>query len=226
MSASSARPLRRRPAAGTCRPRPSIRPRQRERGLLELEPAGLDLREVEHVVDDAQQRLRRTRAWSPTLRALLVARAPGARAPPSCRARRSSACGSRGSWWRGRSIWPGWRPRPRRAPPRRPPSRRRALLALLQLGDVAIDAEQDAAVGERHEVELDDSGRSACAARSGCRPGCASRVDVLAHELLDVLGRAELAALRPGSAAMSSRHHAGLEHPRACSGASPVIAVG
>ena len=32
---------------------------ERERGLLQLEAAGLDLREVEHVVDDAQQRLRR-----------------------------------------------------------------------------------------------------------------------------------------------------------------------
>ena len=32
---------------------------QRERGLFQLQPAGLDLGEVEHVVDDAQQRLRR-----------------------------------------------------------------------------------------------------------------------------------------------------------------------
>src|SRR5262247_2180332 len=30
------------------------------------------------------------------------------------RARRSSACGFRGSWWRGIATWRGWRPRPYR----------------------------------------------------------------------------------------------------------------
>ena len=38
-----------------------------------------------------------------------------------CRSPRSSACGSRGSCWRGRPTWPGWPPRPGRGPvPARP----------------------------------------------------------------------------------------------------------
>ena len=41
---------------------------QRERGGLQLEAPGLDLREVEHVVDDAQQRLRRRSRMVATLR--------------------------------------------------------------------------------------------------------------------------------------------------------------
>ena len=68
---------------------------QVEVGRLELELAGLDLREVEDVVDDRQQRLaggarspRRTRAARRRARCRAAAR--------SCRSRRSSACGSRG----------------------------------------------------------------------------------------------------------------------------------
>ena len=40
-----------------------------------------------------------------------------------CPARRSAACGSRGSCWPGTRSWRGWRPRPRHAPRRRPPRR-------------------------------------------------------------------------------------------------------
>ena len=47
------------PAGGTCSSDAVDQAGERERGVLQLEPAGLDLGEVEHVVDDAQQRLRR-----------------------------------------------------------------------------------------------------------------------------------------------------------------------
>ena len=45
---------------------------QRERGVFQLEPAGLDLGEVEQVVDDAQQRLRRIAHGRHALALLLV----------------------------------------------------------------------------------------------------------------------------------------------------------
>ncbi len=91
---------RRRPARR--RPRP---PRRAGTGsVIERQLAGVDLREIENVVDDGEQRIarldddvgegflarRRVRSW------------PAAR---PCRARRSSACGSRGSYWRGIQIW-------------------------------------------------------------------------------------------------------------------------
>ena len=143
-------PLGGRLRAGRCSITPSIRPDSENGGLLELQPSGLDLREVEHVVDDAQQRLRRI-AHGRDAAALVARRAPGARALPSCRARRSSACGSRGSWWRGTSIWPGSRPRPRRvrARPRQAPFRRHlvrrpARSRAASVRDVAKHAEQAA----------------------------------------------------------------------------------
>ena len=116
----------------------------RELDVLEVEAAGLDLGEVEDVVDDAQQRRRRIAHGAERL-ALLDRERRCAPARRSCPERRSSACGSRGSPWQGRSTWPGWRfsasrwasmamSRARRAPRRRrpagggrdPPSGRRA----------------------------------------------------------------------------------------------------
>ena len=62
------RGVERKSLGGRLRPervdRAGDQPGQRECGVLQLQPAGLDLGEVEQVVDDAQQRLRGIRAWS------------------------------------------------------------------------------------------------------------------------------------------------------------------
>ena len=88
----------------------------------ELELARLDLREVEHVVDQAEQRLGRVLERASGTRAARCAAACRAAARP-CRSRRSSACGSRGSCWPGSRSWRGWRPRPPRAPAAAPAPR-------------------------------------------------------------------------------------------------------
>ncbi len=65
---------------------------------LQVELARLDLREVEDVVDDVEQRAARLVDDAPRTRAGRRSAACRA-AAASCRSRRSSACGSRGSCW-------------------------------------------------------------------------------------------------------------------------------
>ena len=89
---------------------------QVERMRLDVHPAGLDLREVEDVVDDGQQRIARV-ADGRDVVAAARRRAACRAAGRSCRSPRSSACGSRGSSSRGTRSWPRSRPRRRRAPP-------------------------------------------------------------------------------------------------------------
>ncbi len=75
---------------------------------------GLDLREVEDVVDDHQQRVGRRLDHLEVV--ALLARRGRCRSASCGHAddRRSSACGSRGSCWPGTRSWRGW-------PTRRPP---------------------------------------------------------------------------------------------------------
>ncbi len=81
---------------------------QVERLRLDVHPPGLDLREVEDVVDDRQQRVAASRGWCRRSRAARRSAACRA-AGRSCRSPRSSACGSRGSSSPGRRSWPRWR---------------------------------------------------------------------------------------------------------------------
>ena len=68
---------------------------QRELGVVELELAGLDLGEVEQVVDHVEQGIGRGLDDRQVLP--LLARCPGCRGPArSCRGWRSSGCGSHG----------------------------------------------------------------------------------------------------------------------------------
>ena len=116
---------------------------QVERLALELELAGLDLREVEDVVDHVQQRVA-ARADDLGELALLAGRARCRAAGRSCRSRRSSASGSRGSSSPGRRSSPASPPRPPAGP--------------LELGDVVVDAEEAdvrAVDHERDEHQLD-----------------------------------------------------------------------
>ena len=78
---------------------------------LDVHAPGLDLREVEDVVDDRQQRVAAVADGGGEV-ALLVRRAACRAAARSCRSRRSSACGSRGSSSPGRRSWLRWRLRP------------------------------------------------------------------------------------------------------------------
>ena len=71
-----------------------------ELGVLELELAGLDLRQVEDVVDDRQQRVARESDHATRSRAARRSGRCRAAARPS-RSRRSSACAAHGSWWPG-----------------------------------------------------------------------------------------------------------------------------
>jgi hypothetical protein len=117
---------------------------QVERLRLELHPVRLDLAEVEHVVDDRQQRIARLADRRDVVVLLGVERRVRAVAR-SCRSPRSSACGSRGSSSRGTSSSPRWRLRP---PPR--------FLRLLEQARV-LDGD-------------DTPGRRSCeAARTPCR---------------------------------------------------------
>ena len=114
MSRAKARPfLLARAAKAAWAPRGDLA--EVELDLLQLQLAGLDLGEVEHVVEDRQQRLAglADHVQPLALRGGQVVRRPS---PGPCRARRSAACGSRGSWWPGRGSWRGWPPRRRRGP--------------------------------------------------------------------------------------------------------------
>ena len=173
---------------------------EREHRDFEFEPSRLDLGEVEHVVDDAQQRLRAVahgrdgaalRGVEPLAvehlhhaehavhrRADLVAHGGEERRLRLVRGFRLGALAlGFGQRHLGRGARLGLRQ-----------------LALLQLGDVAIDAEQ-AAVGERLVGELD-------VAPALRRPlvavaaGRAHHVGALHDDLLDVADLAEVAALR------------------------------
>ncbi len=83
---------------------------QRHRRGRQAQLAGFDLRVVEHVVEDGHQRLagRGRRAHELALRGVESRSGAAARAR---RARRSSACGSRGSSWPGTAISRRWRTR-------------------------------------------------------------------------------------------------------------------
>ena len=94
---------------------------ERERVGVELEPAGLDLREVEDVVDDRQQRLAR-RVDRLGVVALLAVERRVEEQPAHPDHARSSASGSRGSSRRGTRSSPGSPSPPRPAPPRARPS--------------------------------------------------------------------------------------------------------
>ena len=123
ISQTSSSPLRGR-AGGEVEPRP--RGRQcRSNGLrVEIHPSRLDLREVEDVVDDRQQRLA-AGADRLGVVALLAVESAVQQQAAQADDRRSSASGSHGSSWPGRCSSPRSRCRPQ---PRR-----------LQLGDVVVD---------------------------------------------------------------------------------------
>ena len=89
----------------------SMRRTQIEFDALQIELPGLDLGVVQDVVDDGEQRLR-AGAHQLGVLALLGIQARCPAAARSCRSRRSSACGSRGSCWPGTGSWRCWRPRP------------------------------------------------------------------------------------------------------------------
>ena len=135
MRPASSRPFwwARRPSVRRVSPRASRRSNSVGRSS---KPPRLDLREVEDVVDEPEQRFRRVLEGDHVLALPRAAGRCRGAARPS-RSPRSSGCGSRGSCWRGSRPWPG---SPRRPPPapaaapprrasarsRRAPSRRRA----------------------------------------------------------------------------------------------------
>ena len=95
----------------------------RSRRDSSCELAGLDLREVEDVVDDRRAARRRESLDRLDVLALLGVELACRAAGRSCRSRRSSACGSRGSCWPGTPTSGGPTRAPRRARGRpRPPS--------------------------------------------------------------------------------------------------------
>ena len=125
--------------------------------LLELQPPGLDLGQIENVVDQLQQvlaaRVDRVQMLA-HLRFALVVAAP--QQIGETRGSRSSACGSRGSCWPGTRSWRGSPPPPRPWPAQLD-------LLLLQLGDV-VEADQHAprrlAVGSNDGEQLTRNERS------------------------------------------------------------------
>ena len=92
---------------------------QAERRRLELHPPGLDLREVEDVVDDGEQRLAGRADDRRPPRAARASRSLSQQQPAHADHARSSACGSRGSSPPGTCSWPHWPRRPPRGPPAR-----------------------------------------------------------------------------------------------------------
>ena len=111
---TSSRPLAGRGRRISVERRPPRSSRRSNGSALELQPAGLDLGEVQDVVDDREQRLaadvgssRRTRAARPS--------SSVSASRPLMPMTRSSACGSRGSWSPGTCSWPRWRCRRLRA---------------------------------------------------------------------------------------------------------------
>ena len=93
----------------------------RQRRGIELQLVGLDLGEVEDLVDQREQRARRA-LDGVGVGVLLGGEVRIATAATSCRGCRSSACGSRGSWPPGSATWRGWPLPPACAPPAaRPP---------------------------------------------------------------------------------------------------------
>ena len=79
---------------------------------FELQLADFELRDVEDVVDHAEQAVGARAQRRQVLALQRRQRRVGRAAPPS-RTRRSSASGSRGSCWRGTRSWRGCRPRRR-----------------------------------------------------------------------------------------------------------------
>ena len=101
--------------ADRCRRRVCRNGRQVDRVGVQLELAGLDARQVEDVVDQRQQVLAALLDRRQARRAARsLERAGRAAGSAHSRGSRSAACAARGSCWRGRRSWPGWRPR--RAP--------------------------------------------------------------------------------------------------------------
>ena len=96
--------------------------RQVKRRMLELQLAGFDLREIQDVVDDRQQLLAGLAcAYAPESRCSAVELGIEQQSP-SCPARRSWACGFRGSCWPGTGSSAWWLPAPRPGPPPAPRS--------------------------------------------------------------------------------------------------------
>ena len=108
-----------------------------EGGARQLELAGLDLGQVEDVVEQRQQGLAGVEDGAGIFAAAPPRSGPASAAVAPCRECRSSACGSRATWWRGSGSWPGWRPR-------RPPWPGQRRLGLLALGDVGVGGDETA----------------------------------------------------------------------------------
>ena len=89
--------------------------RERERPRREIEPSGLDLGEIENLLDQRQQRLAR-RLHRFQIRRLLGRERRVAEADRPCRECRSAACGFRATPWPGTATWRGSPFPPDRAP--------------------------------------------------------------------------------------------------------------
>ena len=180
---------------------------EREDRGLELEPAGLDLGEVEHVVDDAQQRVRRVahRRDGAALRRIEPLPVEHLHHAEHAVHRRADLVAHGGEEGRLRLVG-GLRLGALALGGERRGFGRRGRLSAASLaaacassrsfscGDVAIDPEQ-AAVGERLVGELDVAPAPGLPLVAEAA-GRAHHVGALAHHLLDVVGRAEVAAQR------------------------------
>ena len=88
---------------------------ERERLRLEFELAGLDLGEIENLLDQRQQRVA-GRLGGLDVGGLLRGERRVVQKTRPCRGCRSAACGSHATPWRGSATWRRSRPRRRRAP--------------------------------------------------------------------------------------------------------------
>ena len=87
-----------------------------ERRRLQLQPPGLDLGHLQHVVDEGEQMLAAAVDDIEPFPAGWATRPARGASGSKSRGWRSRACAARGSYWRGTRSWPCWPPRPRRAP--------------------------------------------------------------------------------------------------------------
>ena len=101
-------PLARGPASRASPRRPRALARRSKSSASSSSLPGLDLGEVEDVVDDGQQRLAADFARRPTYSRCSSVSSVSSSSSGHADARRSSGCGSRGSCWPGTRSWPGW----------------------------------------------------------------------------------------------------------------------
>ena len=135
-----------------------------ELGVLELDLAGLDLRQVEDVVDDRQQGVGRGAHHRGVALLLLGQLACRAAARPS-RSRRSSGCAARGSCWRGTAT-----------SSRSPRAPRRARAASSSTVAAALDEEADRQPdGGQQLAQLARRARRARGSRTRSRRGSPRR---------------------------------------------------